>query len=172
MVDVYDSVCWMCNNSMCCGSDWLSVHVLTAVLRAEEMEGPKHEAGSARTLRGGGAWVRPCVAAAGGPSPAAARAEAPPAAERRAPCGVPDEPAAPVAQPAEATGTKGTGALWTPPAAPAAPPAEADPEGRECTVSCPKCLAGQAVRRSRASGGLFWGCSRWPACDGTRRYAD
>ena len=42
----------------------------------------------------------------------------------------------------------------------------------ENKVLCPKCSAEQTVRRNRTNGGLFWGCGRWPACDGTRRYAD
>ena len=38
---------------------------------------------------------------------------------------------------------------------------------------CPKCQAAmiqKTARRGRYAGSQFWGCYRWPACDGLRQY--
>lgn len=34
---------------------------------------------------------------------------------------------------------------------------------------CPKCGGAMSLRRNRSTGEQFWGCSRFPACNGTRR---
>lgn len=35
-------------------------------------------------------------------------------------------------------------------------------------LECPKCGARMESRKNRSTGQLFWGCTRYPQCKGTR----
>jgi len=37
---------------------------------------------------------------------------------------------------------------------------------------CPKCNAVMKIRSARASGDLFWGCTKYPDCNGTQPLTD
>ena len=39
-------------------------------------------------------------------------------------------------------------------------------------LQCPACAGPMVEKRNRRNGGKFYGCVTWPACDGTRQYAD
>ena len=62
--------------------------------------------------------------------------------------------------------TKPQPGLRSPQAKPAAPAA-----GRSTAQTCPRCgssMVRRVARRGRNTGNSFWGCSRYPACKGTR----
>jgi hypothetical protein len=44
-----------------------------------------------------------------------------------------------------------------------------DTEAKACV--CPVC-GSHMEKRSAHKGGKFWGCSRWPLCDATRKFSD
>jgi len=46
------------------------------------------------------------------------------------------------------------------------------PEGAHREVHCPKCNALMKVKSNGVSGDLFWGCTKYPVCKGTRKLLD
>jgi DNA topoisomerase-3 len=39
-------------------------------------------------------------------------------------------------------------------------------------MTCPICGAEMEKRTNRETGDPFWGCSRWPECNGTRKISE
>lgn len=69
------------------------------------------------------------------------------------------------------TGTYGTGASSTVPAATTTYPSSVGSSNSSSRPACPKCRGGMTIRvarKGRNAGGTFWGCNRYPRCNGTR----